>query len=94
MLLKSARVSITYAAFKVMPVMPLSLGLAVLFNRELVVKNPLAVGDLHARRNAGRGDGGGVDVHDQQDGVMNTIRSRRQRPDPLAAQQRERRCGP
>jgi multiple sugar transport system permease protein len=39
--LKSARVSLTYVLFSVVPVLPLSLGLAVLFNRSLFVKNVL-----------------------------------------------------
>lgn len=39
--LNSARVSITYVVFSVVPVLPLSLGLAVLFNRSLWVKNLL-----------------------------------------------------
>ena len=39
--LKSARVSLTYVAFSVLPVLPLSLGLAVLFNRSLWIKNLL-----------------------------------------------------
>jgi multiple sugar transport system permease protein len=39
--LKSARVSLTYVLFSVVPVLPLSLGLAVLFNRSLWVKNVL-----------------------------------------------------
>jgi multiple sugar transport system permease protein len=39
--LKSARVSITYVLFSVVPVLPLSLGLAVLFNRSLFIKNIL-----------------------------------------------------
>ena len=39
--LKSARVSLTYVAFSVVPVLPLSLGLAVLFNRSLWFKNLL-----------------------------------------------------
>ena len=34
--LKSARVSITYVVFSVVPVLPLSLGLAMLFNRSHV----------------------------------------------------------
>ncbi len=37
--LKSARVSVTYVLFSVVPVIPLSLGLAVLFNRSLWLKN-------------------------------------------------------
>ena len=37
----SARVSIIYVVFSVLPVWPLSLGLAVLFNRSLMVKNVL-----------------------------------------------------
>lgn len=37
--LKSARVSLTYVLFSVVPVIPLSLGLAVLFNRSLWLKN-------------------------------------------------------
>lgn len=37
--LKSARVSLTYVLFSVVPVLPLSLGLAVLFNRSLWLKN-------------------------------------------------------
>lgn len=39
--LKSARVSLTYVLFSVVPVLPLSLGLAVLFNRSLWIKNVL-----------------------------------------------------
>lgn len=39
--LKSARVSLTYVVFSVVPVLPLSLGLAVLFNRSLFIKNVL-----------------------------------------------------
>ncbi len=39
--LKSARVSLTYVLFSVAPVLPLSLGLAVLFNRSLFIKNVL-----------------------------------------------------
>ena len=39
--LKSARVSLTYVVFSVVPVLPLSLGLAVLFNRSLWLKNLL-----------------------------------------------------
>ena len=39
--LKSARVSLTYVLFSVVPVIPLSLGLAVLFNRALWLKNVL-----------------------------------------------------
>ena len=39
--LKSARVSLTYVLFSVVPVLPLSLGLAVMFNRALWVKNVL-----------------------------------------------------
>jgi len=39
--LKSARVSLAYVAFSVLPVLPLSLGLAVLFNRSLWLKNLL-----------------------------------------------------
>jgi ABC-type sugar transport system permease subunit len=39
--LKSARVSLTYVVFSVVPVLPLSLGLAVLFNRSLFIKNLL-----------------------------------------------------
>jgi multiple sugar transport system permease protein len=39
--LKSARVSLTYVLFSVVPVLPLSLGLAVLFNRSLWLKNLL-----------------------------------------------------
>ncbi len=39
--LKSARVSLTYVLFSVVPVLPLSLGLAVLFNRSLLIKNLL-----------------------------------------------------
>jgi ABC-type sugar transport system permease subunit len=39
--LKSARVSLTYVLFSVVPVLPLSLGLAVLFNRSLFLKNVL-----------------------------------------------------
>jgi multiple sugar transport system permease protein len=39
--LKSARVSLTYVLFSVVPVLPLSLGLAVLFNRSLWIKNLL-----------------------------------------------------
>jgi ABC-type sugar transport system permease subunit len=38
---KSAQVSLTYVLFSVVPVLPLSLGLAVLFNRSLFVKNVL-----------------------------------------------------
>ena len=37
--LKSARVSLTYVVFSVLPVLPLSLGLAVLFNRQIRAKN-------------------------------------------------------
>ena len=37
--LKSARVSLTYVVFSVVPVLPLSLGLAILFNRSLWIKN-------------------------------------------------------
>jgi multiple sugar transport system permease protein len=39
--LKSARISLTYVLFSVVPVLPLSLGLAVLFNRALWFKNLL-----------------------------------------------------
>jgi len=39
--LKSARVSLTYVVFSVVPVLPLSLGLAMLFNRSLFIKNVL-----------------------------------------------------
>ena len=39
--LKSAKVSLTYVVFSVVPVLPLSLGLAVLFNRSLFIKNVL-----------------------------------------------------
>jgi ABC-type sugar transport system permease subunit len=39
--LKSARVSLTYVLFSVVPVLPLSLGLAVLFNRSVFIKNVL-----------------------------------------------------
>jgi ABC-type sugar transport system permease subunit len=39
--LKSARVSLTYVLFSVVPVLPLSLGLAILFNRSLWIKNLL-----------------------------------------------------
>jgi ABC-type sugar transport system permease subunit len=39
--LKSARVSLTYVLFSVVPVLPLSLGLAVLFNRSLFIRNVL-----------------------------------------------------
>jgi ABC-type sugar transport system permease subunit len=39
--LKSARVSLTYVLFSVAPVIPLSLGLAVLFNRAMWLKNVL-----------------------------------------------------
>jgi ABC-type sugar transport system permease subunit len=39
--LKSAQVSLTYVVFSVLPVLPLSLGLAVLFNRSLWIKNIL-----------------------------------------------------
>jgi ABC-type sugar transport system permease subunit len=39
--LKSAQVSLTYVVFSVVPVLPLSLGLAVLFNRSLFIKNLL-----------------------------------------------------
>ena len=39
--LKSARVSLTYVLFSVVPVLPLSLGLAALFNRSLFIKNVL-----------------------------------------------------
>jgi ABC-type sugar transport system permease subunit len=39
--LKSARVSLTYVLFSVVPVLPLSLGLAALFNRSLFIKNLL-----------------------------------------------------
>jgi len=39
--LKSARVSLTYVLFSVVPVLPLSLGLAVLFNRSIFIKNVL-----------------------------------------------------
>lgn len=39
--LKSARVSLTYVVFSVVPVLPLSLGLAILFNRSLWIKNLL-----------------------------------------------------
>ena len=38
---KSAQVSLTYVVFSVVPVLPLSLGLAVLFNRSLFIKNVL-----------------------------------------------------
>jgi multiple sugar transport system permease protein len=38
---KSARVSLTYVVFSVVPVLPLSLGLAILFNRSLWIKNLL-----------------------------------------------------
>jgi len=37
----SARISLTYVVFSVLPVWPLSLGLAVLFNRSLLLKNVL-----------------------------------------------------
>jgi multiple sugar transport system permease protein len=39
--LKSARVSLTYVLFSVVPVIPLSLALAVMFNRSLWLKNVL-----------------------------------------------------
>ena len=39
--LKSARVSLSYVLFSVVPVLPLSLGLAVLFNRSVLIKNLL-----------------------------------------------------
>lgn len=39
--LKSARVSLTYVLFSVVPVLPLSLGLAALFNQSVFVKNVL-----------------------------------------------------
>jgi multiple sugar transport system permease protein len=39
--LNSARVSLIYVVFSVLPVWPLSLGLAVLFNRSLLLKNIL-----------------------------------------------------
>ena len=39
--LKSARVSLTYVLFSVVPVLPLSLGLAVLFNRSVFIRNLL-----------------------------------------------------
>jgi multiple sugar transport system permease protein len=39
--LKSARVSLAYVLFSVVPVLPLSLGLAVLFNRSVFIKNVL-----------------------------------------------------
>ena len=39
--LNSARISLTYVVFSVLPVWPLSLGLAVLFNRGLFLKNLL-----------------------------------------------------
>jgi multiple sugar transport system permease protein len=39
--LKSAKVSLTYVLFSVVPVLPLSLGLAVLFNRSVFIKNLL-----------------------------------------------------
>ena len=39
--LKSARVSLTYVLFSVVPVLPLSLGLAVLFNQSVFIKNLL-----------------------------------------------------
>jgi multiple sugar transport system permease protein len=39
--LKSAGVSLTYVLFSVVPVLPLSLGLAVLFNRSVFIKNLL-----------------------------------------------------
>jgi multiple sugar transport system permease protein len=39
--LKSARISIFYVTFSVIPVLPLSLGLAMLFNRSLWIKNLL-----------------------------------------------------
>ncbi len=39
--LKSFRVSIAYVAFSVVPVMPLSLGLAMLFNRGMFIRNAL-----------------------------------------------------
>jgi ABC-type sugar transport system permease subunit len=39
--LKSARVSLSYVLFSVVPVLPLSLGLAVLFNRSIFIKNVL-----------------------------------------------------
>ena len=39
--LKSARVSLAYVVFSVVPVLPLSLGLAILFNRSLWIKNLL-----------------------------------------------------
>ncbi len=37
----SARISVAYVVFSVLPVWPLSLGLAVLFNRSLLLKNVL-----------------------------------------------------
>jgi multiple sugar transport system permease protein len=39
--LKSARVSLAYVLFSVVPVLPLSLGLAVLFNQSVFIKNVL-----------------------------------------------------
>jgi multiple sugar transport system permease protein len=39
--IKSARVSLTYVVFSVVPVLPLSLGLAVLFNQSVFIKNVL-----------------------------------------------------
>ena len=39
--LKAARVSLTYVLFSVVPVLPLALGLAVLFNRSIFIKNLL-----------------------------------------------------
>jgi ABC-type sugar transport system permease subunit len=38
---KSASVSLTYVLFSVVPVLPLSLGLAVLFNQSVLIKNVL-----------------------------------------------------
>jgi len=42
--LDSARISLTYVVFSVLPVWPLSLGLAILFNRSLLLKNLLRSG--------------------------------------------------
>lgn len=39
--LKSFRISVTYVVFSVVPVIPLSLGLAVLFNRSVFIRNLL-----------------------------------------------------
>ena len=92
--LKSARVSLTYVLFSVVPVLPLSLGLAVLFNRSLFAQERASFRDLHARRDARRRDGRRLDFHVpagrryQHDPRMVRHRSR-----PMAAQQRDLACG-